>query len=543
MIEVSGLSFSYPHAARPVLQNVSFDCAEGELVIVAGPSGGGKSTLLRCLNGLIPHFHGGAYAGQVLIGGRDTRAHQPRDLAGVVGMVFQDPESQMVAETVEDELAFGMESLGVAPVTMRKRVEEALDLLRIDSLRYRRIETLSGGEMQRVAIAAVLTMQPRALLLDEPTSQLDPQAAEELLTTVQRLNDDLGLTVLIAEHRLERVAQYADRVLYVPGDGTVHASGVREAMATMPMAPPVARLGRALGWSPLPLSVREGRRFVGGFDRQRPLGSQNGPRPRGEVTVEVKNLVVSYGDIAALRGVTLDVYAGEITLVMGRNGAGKTTLLRALVGLAAASAGAVIVLGQDVAARQTEELAREVALVPQRPENALYKQTVEEEISETLSVAGRDGSVEETLAEWSLESLRGAHPADVSAGERQRVALAAMLAGRPPVLLLDEPTRGMDYETKELLVANLRRRCREGATVLLASHDVELAGRCADRVVLLSDGEVAVDGPAREVLTESLTFSTQVNKLLGGGYLTPEDVLGGNYLTPEDVLGGQGEAR
>ncbi len=536
MIEVSGLSFSYPHAARPVLQNVSFDCAEGELVTVAGPSGGGKSTLLRCLNGLIPHFHGGAYAGQVLIGGRNTRAHQPRDLAGVVGMVFQDPESQMVAETVEDELAFGMESLGVALVTMRKRVEEALDLLRIDSLRYRRIETLSGGELQRVAIAAVLTMQPRALLLDEPTSQLDPQAAEELLTTVQRLNDDLGLTVLIAEHRLERVAQYADRALYVPGDGTVHASGVREAMATMPMAPPVARLGRALGWSPLPLSVREGRRFVDSFDRQRTPGSQNAPRLRGEaaieVTVEVKNLVVSYGEIAALRGVTLDVYAGEITLVMGRNGAGKTTLLRALVGLVAASAGAVIVLGQDVAARQTEELAREVALVPQRPENALYKQTVEEEISETLSLAGRDGSAEETLAEWSLESLRGAHPADVSAGERQRVALAAMLAGRPPVLLLDEPTRGMDYETKELLVANLRRRCREGATVLLASHDVELAGRCADRVLLLSDGEVAVDGPAREVLTESLTFSTQVNKLLGG-----------TYLTPEDVLGDHGEAR
>ena len=526
MIEVSGLSFSYPHAARPVLKDVSFDCAAGELVIVAGPTGGGKSTLLRCLNGLIPHFHGGAYAGQVLIGGRDTRTHQPRDLAGVVGMVFQDPESQMVAETVEDELAFGMESLGVAPVTMRKRVEEALDLLRLNSLRYRRIETLSGGELQRVAIAAVLTMQPRALLLDEPTSQLDPQAAEELLTTVQRLNDDLGLTVLIAEHRLERVAQYADRVLYVAGDGTVHASGVREAMATMPMAPPVARLGRALGWSPLPLSVREGRRFVDGFDKQRTPGPQNVPRPRGEVTIELRNLGISYGEIAALRGVTLDVYAGEITLVMGRNGAGKTTLLRALVGLVAASAGAVLVLGQDVAARQTEELAREVALVPQRPENALYKQTVAEEIKETLSVAGRVGSVEETLAEWSLESLRGAHPADVSAGERQRVALAAMLAGRPPVVLLDEPTRGMDYETKELLVANLRRRCREGATVLLASHDVELAGRCADRVVLLSDGEVAVDGPAREVLTDSLTFSTQVNKLLGGSYLTPEDVLG-----------------
>ncbi len=528
MIDVRGLGFQYASSARQALEDVTFSCGAGELVLVAGPSGGGKSTLLRCLNGLVPHFHGGTFAGEVVTGGLDTRSHQPRDMAGVVGMVFQDPESQMVAETVEDELAFGMELAGTEPLTMRKRVEEALDLLRIEPLRARRLESLSGGELQRVAIAAVLTMQPRVLLLDEPTSQLDPQAAEELLTTVRRLNDDLGLTVLIAEHRLERVVQYADRLLYVAGDGSVEEMDVRDAMGSLPIAPPVARLGRALGWSPLPLSVREGRPFAEAYGRgngNAPLTVHSGSTPRGKATVRLAGVGVRFGEIAALRDVTLDVFPGEITVLMGRNGAGKTTLLRTLAGLTPPDSGTVSVLGRDVGATATELLADDVALVPQRPEDALYKQTVAEEIGETLRGTGREGSIDEALEEWHLEPLRDAHPADVSAGERQRVALAAMLAGRPRLLLLDEPTRGMDYETKELLVANLRSRCGEGATVLLASHDVELAGRCGDRVVLLAGGEVAVDGPAREVLSESLTFSTQVNKLMGGRYLTPEDVL------------------
>ena len=525
MISVRDLCFAYPHSQRLVLDNVDLDIAAGELMLVVGASGSGKSTLLRCLNGLVPHFHGGAFSGRVVVDGLDTREHQPRDLAGTVGFVFQDPESQAVAETVEDEIAFGMENIRLERAAMRKRVEEVLDLLAIAPLRARRLDTLSGGELQRVAIAAVLAMQPRVLVLDEPTSQLDPLAAEELLNAVQRLSDDLGLTVVIAEHRLERVVQYADRILYLAGDGSVRALSVAQAMAELPLVPPVVRLGRALGWSPVPVSVREARRHVDGAILPEPPAAIELDAAR-EPAVVARSLSVSYGEAVALRDVSFEAYAGQVLALMGRNGAGKTTLLRALVGLVEADAETLSAGGRDVVGVATEELARDIALVPQDPGDLLYHQTVEEEIEDTLAGTGRNGSVEAALAEWRLESLRRAHPADLSVGERQRVALASMLAGRPAVALLDEPTRGMDYETKELLVANLRRRCREGCTVIIASHDVELAGRCADRVLLLAEGEVVAAGPARSVLTETLTFSTQVNKLFGGTFLTPEDVVG-----------------
>jgi energy-coupling factor transporter ATP-binding protein EcfA2 len=525
MIDISGLTFAYPHAARPVLRDVTLSIQEGEAVLVVGPSGGGKSTFLRCLNGLVPHFHGGRFAGRVTAGGLDTLSHQPRDLARVVGMVFQDPESQFVADVVEDELAFGMENMGVPRLTMRKRVEEVLDVLGIAHLRRRRLDTLSGGELQRVAIGAVLTMQPKALVLDEPTSQLDPQAAEEVLTTVQRLNSDLGLTVVIAEHRLERVVQHVDRVLYLPGDGSVASYPVREAMARLPLAPPVARIGRALGWEPLPLSVREGKRFVKGLRRRAVPVDGASPVTNGG-PVAVHGLYLSYGDGDVLKNVSLTAAAGEVLALMGRNGAGKTSLLRALIGLVAPRKGALRVLDADVRETATEALSQRVAFVPQDPASVLFRDSVEAEIADTLRGTERQGGVDEALDEWLLGPLRRAHPRDLSAGERQRAALAAMLAGRPPVVLLDEPTRGMDYETKELLIANLRRRCDEGCAVILASHDVELVASCAARVVLLAEGRVVADGPARDVLTESVTFSTQVNKLFGGRYLTIDDALG-----------------
>jgi energy-coupling factor transport system ATP-binding protein len=523
LIEVRDLRFAYARSERAALDGASFVIEPGEFVLLAGPSGGGKSTLLRCLNGLVPHFHGGSFSGRVVIEGRDTRDHEPRDLADVVGLVLQDPEAQVVAETVEDEIAFGMENLGLKPSSMRKRVEEVVDLVGIEALRGRRLDTLSGGELQRVAIAAVMTMQPKVLLLDEPTSQLDPQAAEDVLSCVQRLSDELGLTVVLAEHRLERVVQHASRLLYLPGDGSVQDMETRYAMATLSMAPPVSRLGRSLGWNPLPLSVREARRFVNGAGLAAPPPAAGATSVGREVAIEVSEATVSYDGVPALRGLSLVAREGELIALMGRNGAGKTTLLRALVALTPLDTGSALVLGKDIASTRTELLAPDVAFVPQDASTVLYHDYVREEL-EDVAASLRRGCVDDAEREWRLEELLGSHTDELSAGERQRVALATMLMGAPRLVLLDEPTRGMDFETKELLVKNLRRRCDAGATVIIASHDVELAARCATRVVLLSGGEVVVDGPARAVLTETLTFSTQVNKLFGKTFLVPEDL-------------------
>ncbi|MDT7550621.1 MAG: energy-coupling factor transport system ATP-binding protein, partial [Actinomycetota bacterium] len=260
MIRFEGVTVTYPDATVPVLRDVDLQVPEGELCLVLGRTGAGKSTLLGAVNGLVPHFTGGRLQGRVLVEGRDTRTHPPRELADVVGVVGQEPLAGFVTDTLEEELAYGMEQLGLPSDVMRKRVEETLDLLGLADLRNRPLRDLSGGQQQRAAIGAVLTSHPRVLVLDEPTSALDPTAAEEVLAAITRLVHDLGVTVLMAEHRLERVLQYADRVLFLPGDGTVRSGLPAEMMTTDAPAPPVVELGRLAGWVPLPLSVRDARR-------------------------------------------------------------------------------------------------------------------------------------------------------------------------------------------------------------------------------------------------------------------------------------------
>jgi energy-coupling factor transport system ATP-binding protein len=520
ILTVDRLHFTYGGSATPVICNVSFDVNEGELMLMVGPSGGGKTTLLRCMNGLVPHFHGGVFAGTVVVAGIDTRSRQPRDLASVAGMVFQEPEAQAVADNVEDEIVFGLENLGCDRARTRKRLEEALDALGIAHLRRRTLRTLSGGELQRVAIASVLTMQPRVLLLDEPTSQLDPQAAHDVLSVAADLRAELGLTVVVCEHRLDRLIQYADRVMEVPGDGSVNISVARDAMALLASAPPVIAIGRALGWAPLPLSVAEARRFAGPRAVSAPTNGRAAPAP-GDGVVSVRRLSVRLGETQALRDVSLELHEGEIVALMGRNGAGKTTLLRALAGLIDPAAHAVTFARDEF----TRARYRHCAYVAQNPSAMLYHATVAREVEDVLRGTGRVGTVSDALDEWGLSALASRDPRDLSVGERQRVALAAMLAGAPRLILLDEPTRGMDADTRDLLIANLHRRRAAGATIVLASHDVELAASCAGRVVLLAEGEVIADGRAHEILADSITFSTQANKLFGGGVLTVEDAL------------------
>ncbi|SFM72244.1 MULTISPECIES: ABC transporter ATP-binding protein [unclassified Streptomyces] len=555
MIRFEDVSVTYDGAAEPTVRGVDFEVPEGELVLLVGPSGVGKSTVLGAVNGLVPHFTGGTLSGRVTVAGRDTRTHKPRELADVVGTVGQDPAAHFVTDRVEDELAYGMESLGLAPDVMRRRVEETLDLLGLAGLRDRPIATLSGGQRQRVAIGSVLTPHPRVLVLDEPTSALDPAAAEEVLAVLQRLVHDLGTTVFLAEHRLERVVQYADRIVLLPAPGAPPVLGTpAEVMAVSPVFPPVVDLGRLAGWSPLPLTVRDARRRAEplretlalkgrGELRDRPRTTRTphtteapelSPAPRSPLfrrllsrrptpdapsrhaaPATVTALSVHHGRVHALTRVTLTVTPGETIALMGRNGAGKSTLLSALVGLVAPAAGSVRVGGLDPHRTAPPDLVRRVGLVPQEPRDLLYTDTVAAECAAADRDAGAGPGTCRALAAELLPGIADdTHPRDLSEGQRLALALAVVLTARPPLLLLDEPTRGLDYAAKARLVTQLRALAADGHAIVLATHDVELAAELAHRVVILADGEVVADGPTAEVVVGSPSFAPQVTKIL-----------------------------
>ncbi len=533
-VRMQHVRYSYPGAAQPALDDCSLALPAGEFVIVAGASGSGKSTLLRCLNGLVPHFSGGSFSGSLSVFGLDPVAATPRTMSRHVGFVFQDPETQFVVDRVEDEIAFALENAGLAQHDMRVRVEETLDLLDLAPLRARALSTLSGGEKQRVAIAAALALRPRLLVLDEPTSQLDPKSAEDVLNALVRLNHDLGLMVVLAEHRLERVLAYADRLVWLTGEGGPPLNDTpARVLAQVTGGPPLAQVARRLGWSPLPLTIKQGLRFSRALATPAAPASLPQPALVQKPALQVTNLHAAYGGRAVLRGVSLAVQPGEAVVLMGRNGAGKTTLLKSLVGLVRPTQGRVLVAGADIAGRDTAEICRTVAYLPQDPNALLFADTVADELALTLrnhtlpaDTPAAQSQMQALLTRLRLGDKAAAYPRDLSVGERQRVALAAVTVTRPAALLLDEPTRGLDAEAKALLVELLRSWKRDGAALLVVTHDVEFAAALADRVVLLSQGEVIVDGAPAQVLAGSPLFATQVARLFPHtGWLTAEHAL------------------
>ncbi len=535
MIDFRDVSMTYEGAPAPVLDGVTLSVGEGELCLVIGPSGSGKSTLLGCVNGLVPHFTGGALRGDVSVAGRSTRDNHPRDLADMVGYVGQDPVAGFVTDAVEDELAYAMESLAVVPAVMRKRVEETLDLLGIVDVRGRPLATLSAGQQQRVAIGAAMTAHPRVLVLDEPTSALDPQGAEEVLAALRRLVHDLGLTILVAEHRLERVVQLADSVLLLQKAGGVVKGSPADVLATSPLVPPVVELGRLAGWQPVPLSVRDARRRAPELLDRLPATDPE-PLPGGigwvesgapeTVLARTESLVAGYRGVTALRDVDCAFRAGEVVAVMGRNGSGKSTLLKALMGLVSPTAGSVTVAGASPGSLRPSSMVRLAGLVPSQPTDILYAESVGEECrtadSDAGAVAGTCRSLLSTLAPDVPDER---HPRDLSEGQRLVLAMCVVLAAAPPLLLLDEPTRGLDYAAKRRLVEMLTAVARDGRGVVLATHDVELVADVAQRVVVLADGEVVADGPTADVVIASSVFAPQVAKVLGSRrWLTVADV-------------------
>ena len=526
-LRASGLTYRYPDATRDALRNIDLQIEPGEFVVLAGRSGSGKSTLLRAACGLVPHFHGGRVQGELEVAGLDASSHGPAELAEVVGLVAQEPETQVVSTTVRAEIELPLELRGIPPAARARAVEEVSLALAIDGLLERTTDTLSGGELQRVALAAALATRPRLVLLDEPTSQLDPVAGDELISLLRRLNEEWGVAVLLGEHRLERCLSAADRVIALEGASVSFDGAPPEFLEWALDADPVlttpgARLLREAGL-PAPASVREARRAL----HSASLAS-NVPQPAAEATFQdvrrgrgargskpalrFRDVWVELGEgeerTEALRGLDLRIEPGERVALMGRNGAGKSTLLRAATGLVESDRGRI-------------DAPRGVALLPQRPGDLFVHERVGDE------VRGEGGAA--SLRRFGLEGLSDADPRDLSGGERQRLALAIVVAGREPddgelpgALLLDEPTRGMDRARKGDLAELSQGVADRDSAVVIATHDVEFAATFADRVVLLGRGEVAADGTAQELLSGGWYFSSEVARILDGAAITVE---------------------
>ncbi len=535
-LEIEGLTYSYP-GGTSALRDVSLTLAPGEFTLLAGRSACGKTTLLRAACGLVPHFHGGEIEGSIRVAGMDAIANGPGQLASAVGYVAQDPETQVVSTTVAAEIELPLEMRGDPPASRARAVEEVALALAIPHLLGRTVDTLSGGELQRVALAAALVTRPRLVLLDEPTSQLDPVAGDELIWLLRRLNEEWGVSILLAEHRLERCLAAADRVIAMDSGAIAFDGSPRDFLSwaqqtDVALETPAARFFSLAEINPLPVGVRDARDILhrgqgaGGPPAETcepassapPPSDRRGfrtgdPRPPGNpMAAELRNLWVELrrGDEPhdVLRGIDLRVERGERVALMGRNGAGKSTLLRALAGLV-----------EPV--RGKAEAPDGMALLSQNPSDYLVRERVGDELPDDAGLAA--------LRTVGLEHAIDADPRDLSGGERQRLALAIALAGRmdgeelPGLVALDEPTRGMDRARKHELQELIKGLAGRGAGVVVATHDVEFAASFAQRVVLLGDGVVIADGPATEILSGGWYFATEVARILDlPGVITPE---------------------
>lgn len=564
LFKIENLIYYYPEREKPALQEINLVIDEGEFILVIGESGSGKSSLGRTLAGLLPDFYGGRFGGRIFFQERDLRKIDRRWLARKVGMIFQDPEKQLVMTSVEGEIAFGLENLGLPPSEMFRRVAEVTGFLGLTGLSEKFTASLSGGEKQKLALAAVLAMQPQVLICDEPTSQLDPLAAEDFLNLIKRLNEEMGLTVVLIEQRLERCFHLADRVLLMENgrivqDGSPEQIARRAQKNGLPFLPPVVRFFSLLGNGFVPVTVKEGRKYlrvslhpkdasesgkVAPQQKQRvkltALRRQNRKFPpetervagrADPPLVEVKNLWFTYPDgKEALQGVSLQVQAGEFVVILGENGAGKSTLLKNLAGLFQPGRGKVFLAGCEISKNSNQPAGRWIAYLSQNPNDYLFQDTVEDELLFTLNNFNliNDGIIDELLETLQIKDYRRVNPRDLSSGERLRVALAAVLVTRPKLILLDEPTRGVDYRLKAKLGSFLREQAKQGAAVVLVTHDVEFAAEYASRIIMMFAGRIVSDGNKHEILENSLFYAPQIGKLCKGfasGILTVNEAL------------------
>ena len=522
--EIKELSFSYPGAEHPQLESVSLNIERGSYNVICGRSGSGKTTLLRHLKTVLTPY--GERSGEILLDGAPLGEVSQREQAEKVGFVMQNPDDQIVTDKVWHELAFGLESLGCDQTVMRSRVAEMACYFGIQDWFHREVAVLSGGQKQLLNLASIMAMHPQVLILDEPTSQLDPIAASDFLNTVRKINLELGTTVIITEHRLEDIFPYADRAIVlergrVIADGAPRSIGrqlweSREPMfAAMPT--PVRVFYGAGGVGDSPLTVREGRKWLSECFPQgaavRELPPKEPPRGEGTPALEAKELWFRYEKDSpdVLRGVTVQMYPGTIHAIVGGNGAGKSTALKAFAGLLKPYRGKVKVLGKPVDKYKPGELYRGgIAMLPQDPRGLFSYTTLRQELEE---MTPDQGKIREAAGLCQVEQLLTSHPQDLSGGEQQRAALAKVLLTEPKVLLLDEPTKGIDSFFKERLAGILTQLRDKGIAIVLVSHDVEFCARYADFVSMFFDGQILTTDSPRQFFGGNSFYTTAANRM------------------------------
>jgi energy-coupling factor transport system ATP-binding protein len=527
-VNVKGLTYTYPNVSEPALKDIDLTINPGEFILLTGPSGCGKTTFCRCLNGLIPHFYNGELKGEIEVDGLSTKDHPTYELAKHVGLIFQNPDNQIFSLTVDKDIAFGLENLGESRAHMLEEIEWAMKRVGITPLRERGTHELSGGQKQRLTIASVLAMHPGVIVMDEPTAYLDPVGAEKIFGVLHTLNKEQGITIILIEHRMDLAVKYCNRIIVfnkgqIVNDGTPRDIFTTDETRLIGVGiPRMVELGRKLRQNGLkidiPLDSGEALNALAPhFKASTQPGAKETPLDLDGVVGEYSHSpIIQLQDIAytyftgveALRGVSLSINRGDYVAIMGENGAGKTTMVKHINGLLRPKAGKIIVDGEDIAKQSVASIARKVGLVFQNPDDQLFAEDVEEEISFALRNFGYKQETINERVNWALnlldiERYKKSSPFILSGGERKRVALASVLAWDPDILILDEPTVGQDYGQKERLKHFLLQLRTQGKTVVIVTHDVEFVAESQPRIVLMAQGKVVAEGTAKKIMTDA----------------------------------------
>lgn len=561
IIVVENLSYYYPVSKAPVLNEINLKIRKGQFIGVIGPTGAGKTTLCLALNGVVPQFFGGRFFGSVTVHGLDTVDHPISLLSRHVGSVFEDPETQLVTSSVEKEIAFPMENFCFPKEDILNRISEILATVRLEGLENKHPQELSGGQKQRLAIAAALAYQPDVLVLDEPTSQLDPIGSEEVFSVATELNKYLGVTVIMVSHATEELAEYADRLVFI-SDGKVLKSGSpnmifndAEYLMARSIRPPQVTTTfyllreKGIKFNKIPIKLKEGlisiEPIAREYDVSIPEFNYSKGAEKQQTTFSVKNLSYVYEDgTQAIDNVSLDINKGEYLLIIGQNGAGKSTLVKHFLKLLEPTRGSVKVDGVETRELSVSSLASRIGYIAQNPDNQIFNTTVSAEVSFALQNLGFnkeeiENRTEKCLDLMGLTNNRDDHPLSLAKGDRARVVIAAILAMEPEIIIFDEPTTGQDYRGAQYILEISKKLHSIGKTIIVITHHLYLMPNYAERVVVMGKGTILLDAPIREAYHKK--------DVLESTYLTPpqavflakriSEVKGKNlpFLTPEEI--------